>query len=112
MVRCPHKECSESDKEFESDFTMRQHHTKVHDEQLPNCECSECGKDFFEKGAKKKYCNDCGHNAHYVGENNPNYKGKVEYVEDLKERSTCSGEDCDESRPVALCFHHKPEYEK
>ena len=78
MVTCPHEECSDSDREFESDATMRQHHTKVHDEQLPNNSCDECGDEFFDKGSANKYCDDCRHEAHYVGETAPNYSGAKE----------------------------------
>ena len=88
MVTCPHEECSDSDREFESDATMRQHHTKVHDEQLPNNSCDECGDEFFDKGSANKYCDDCRHEAHYVGETAPNYSG-------AKEKTKCKecGED-------------------
>ena len=112
MVQCPHEDCRNSDREFHSDAHMRQHHTVIHGERLPNGKCPECEEKFFKKNSKRKYCTDCGKKRTQKGSNNPNYKGKVEYVEDLKERLTCSEEGCDESRSVALCFHHKPEYEK
>lgn len=108
MVRCPHKDCSDSDREFESDSSMRQHHTMVHDEQLPNSKCNNCGNKFFRKSGGS-YCDDCKGNK---GVNNPNYKGKVDYIDKILERAVCSENGCNESRPVALCFHHKPKYEK
>lgn len=73
MVDCPHPDCKESDKEFQSDVTMRQHHTKVHGERLPNSICKDCEKDFFrEQGGK--YCDECWSDD-MTGENNPNYAG-------------------------------------
>ena len=112
MVRCPHEECSSSDKEFDSDANMRRHHTMTHDEQLPNYECPDCGQKFFKENNKKKYCANCSKKRNHKGSNHPNYKGKADYVDDIKKRATCSEEGCDEHRPAALCFHHKPEYGK
>jgi hypothetical protein len=112
MVQYPHEDCSDSSKDFQSDATMRQHHTKVHDEKLPNCECDECEKEFFKKNGRRKYCDDCKYDSHYKGENNPNYKGKIDYVKDIKKHRICSENGCKESRPEALCFHHNPEYKK
>jgi len=88
MVQCPHEDCSDSNKEFQSDVTMRQHHTKVHDEQLPNCECDECEKEFFKKNGRRKYCDGCKYDEHYEGENNPNYSGAKEETE----CNECEGE--------------------
>lgn len=84
MVSCPHPECANSDKEFQSESTMRQHHTKVHGEKLPNCTCAECGRKFFHKGGARTYCDSCK-NLRYKGENNPAYNGG-------KEKTTC--EEC------------------
>ena len=78
MVKCPHPDCAESGKDFYSDVTMRQHHTKVHGQQLPNCTCNACGEDFFNKGADRKYCDDCKYEYTHQGENNPNYSAKKE----------------------------------
>ena len=116
MVKCPHKDCSNSNKEFLSDSTMRQHHTYVHNEQLPNSECESCGDKFFRR-CGGTYCDDCKGSYKrkarvYKGENHPRYKGKTDYIENIKNSATCSEKDCNESRPAALCFHHKPEYEK
>jgi hypothetical protein len=55
---------------------MRQHHTKVHGEQLPNSQCKNCGEEFFRKSGGK-YCDDCKDDR-YRGANNPNYKGAKE----------------------------------
>lgn len=88
MVKCPHRECEDTDKDFQSDATMRQHHTMVHDEQLPNSKCEICGDEFFRKGGGK-YCNECkDKDERRKGSNNPNYK-------DAKESASC--ENCGES---------------
>ena len=112
MVKCPHEDCRNSDREFHSDGTMRQHHTKIHGERLPNCKCSECGEKFFKKDNGTKYCTECSKKRNHKGSNNPNYKGKADYVDDIKQKATCSVEGCEESRPVALCFHHDSADEK
>jgi len=44
------------------------------------------------------------------GENNPAYKGKYDYVENVKEESVC--EKCGEDRNPALCFHHQDPEDK
>jgi 5-methylcytosine-specific restriction endonuclease McrA len=49
---------------------MRQHHTKVHDQLLPNRECKGCGLDFYDEKAKQSFCDDCNPNA---GEHNGNW---------------------------------------
>lgn len=81
MVQCPHEDCSDSNKEFQSDVTMRQHHTKVHDVQLPNCECAKCEEEFFKENGNRKYCDSCKYEGQYKGENNPNYSGGKEKTE-------------------------------
>jgi len=80
MVECPHENCRDSNKDFQSDATMRQHHTKVHEERLPNSECKSCGNEFFRKSGGM-YCDDCKEKR-YLGSNNPNYK-------DAKEKADC-----------------------
>jgi hypothetical protein len=42
---------------------MRQHHTKVHGEALPNRVCSRCETDFYDPKARKEYCSNCNPNA-------------------------------------------------
>lgn len=54
---------------------MRQHHTKVHDEPLPNRSCSGCGTNFYDVKARRDYCDDCNPNA---GEYNGNWKDATE----------------------------------
>lgn len=66
---------------------MRQHHTKVHDDPLPNRECNGCGSEFYDPKARKSYCDDCNPNA---GQHNGNWK-------DAKETAECErcGEEFD-----------------
>lgn len=106
MVKCPHYDCSDSDKEFESESTMRQHHTKVHNKRLPNCECENCDELFYHKSGTRSYCDECKDEIN-KGENNPNYSGgkkktqcrecssEFEYYESEKEGIFCS--DCVEN---------------
>jgi len=54
MAKCP--TCGED--KFETVSGMRQHHTRVHGEKLPNKECSECGEKFYYDG-EKKLCKEC-----------------------------------------------------
>lgn len=54
---------------------MRQHHTKVHGEPLPNRTCKGCELEFYDPKARRTYCDDCNPNA---GEHNGNWKGGPE----------------------------------
>jgi len=58
---------------------MRQHHTKVHDQPLPNRACKGCGTEFYDPKARLTYCEDCDPNA---GSHNGNWSG-------ASETSTC-----------------------
>lgn len=58
---------------------MRQHHTKVHGDPLPNRECKGCGTEFYVGKAQRKFCDACNPNA---GEHNGNWK-------EAKESTTC-----------------------
>ncbi|WP_459810417.1 HNH endonuclease [Halopiger thermotolerans] len=71
---CP--TCGES---LSSERGMRQHHTKVHGDPLPNRICSGCGTEFYDPKARREYCDDCNPNA---GEHNGNWN-------DAKETTTC-----------------------
>ncbi len=57
---------------------MRQHHTKVHGDPLPNRTCEGCGTEFYDEKARLKYCDDCDPNA---GEHNGNWKDAQETAE-------------------------------
>lgn len=58
---------------------MRQHHTKVHSESLPNRTCAECGDQFYDPKARRTYCDDCYTGA---GKQNGNWKN-------VKETTNC-----------------------
>lgn len=58
---------------------MRQHHTKVHGESLPNRTCKGCERDFYDPKADRIFCDDCNPNA---GKHNGNWK-------DAKETAYC-----------------------
>lgn len=83
--------------------------------------CQQCEEEFAsrkheEKRNKRKYCSlSCSGKASrqkidQTGENNPAWKGKRQYVEDIKDKSEC--EDCGEERNACLCFHHENPEEK
>jgi hypothetical protein len=59
---------------------MRQHHTKMHGEPLPNRTCTGCDERFYDPKARREYCGDCNPNA---GSNNGNWKHAAE--DDLSE---------------------------
>lgn len=81
----PTHPCPTCERTFSTERGMRQHHTKVHGEPLPNRTCSECGERFYDPKARRTYCEDCYTGA---GEQNGNWKG-------AKERAACRrcGED-------------------
>ena len=80
-------DCPTCGKSLSTDRGMRQHHTKVHDDPLPNRECKGCGTEFYDPKARKSYCDDCNPNA---GQHNGNWK-------DAKETTDCErcGEEFD-----------------
>jgi 5-methylcytosine-specific restriction endonuclease McrA len=51
---------------------MRQHHSKVHGESLPNRTCKGCDEQFYDPKARRVYCDECDPNA---GSNNGNWRG-------------------------------------
>lgn len=51
--------CPTCDRPFDTLAGMRQHHTKVHDEPLPNRECERCGTEFYDPDSAHIYCEDC-----------------------------------------------------
>jgi len=64
---------------FDSRRGLGVHHSRVHDEQLPNRECNECGAEFHSE-YQKKYCSEECHDRGVVlaGAENPNYDGGKE----------------------------------
>ena len=72
-------ECPTCGKELTTQRGMRQHHTKVHDDPLPNRTCKGCGTEFYDGKARLAFCEDCNPNA---GRHNGNWK-------DAKETADC-----------------------
>lgn len=77
--------CPSCDRVLNTEGGKRQHHSKIHDEPLPNCTCKGCGSEFYHPKSNRKFCEACDPRK---GENNSNYK-------DAKEETTCNecGED-------------------
>ncbi|ELY87731.1 HNH endonuclease [Natrialba hulunbeirensis JCM 10989] len=78
-------DCPTCGKSLSTEQGMRQHHTKVHSEPLPNRTCTGCETDFYDPKARRSYCDDCNPNA---GSNNGNWR-------DAKETTTCTHCDAD-----------------
>lgn len=72
--------CPTCEKLLETERGMRQHHTKVHGEPLPNRTCKGCDVDFYDPKARRHYCEGCNPNA---GKHNGNWK-------DAREIENCS----------------------
>lgn len=72
-------DCPTCGKSLQTESGMRQHHTKVHGDPLPNRTCKGCGVDFYDPKARQAYCGDCDPNA---GTHNGNWKG-------AKAQTTC-----------------------
>jgi hypothetical protein len=73
-------DCPTCGKSLSSERGMRQHHTKVHGDPLPNRTCADCGIRFYDPKAQRKYCDGCDSQA---GEKNGNYS-------DAKESTSCN----------------------
>lgn len=71
-------DCPTCGKSLNTEQGMRQHHTKVHDEALPNRTCEDCGEDFYDPKARRTYCDDCYTEA---GAQNGNWNGAKERTE-------------------------------
>jgi 5-methylcytosine-specific restriction endonuclease McrA len=68
-------ECPTCGKALPTEQGVKQHHTTVHGDPLPNRTCNGCGTDFYDPKSRLEYCDDCDPNA---GENNGNWKGAKE----------------------------------
>lgn len=68
-------ECPTCGKILNTTRGMRQHHTKVHGDPLPNRACSGCKTRFYDPKARREYCDDCNPNA---GKHNGNWKNASE----------------------------------
>ncbi|MCU4802037.1 HNH endonuclease [Halobacteria archaeon HArc-gm2] len=81
--------CPTCGRDFDSHRGLSVHHSRVHDDQLPNRACDHCEESFY-CDYERKYCSDDCHDeaVSFEGRSNPNYGGG-------KERTTC--ELCDQS---------------
>ncbi len=72
-------DCPSCNKQYSTHRGLSVHHTRVHDEKLPNRTCEHCGTKF-RSDYQKTYCSeDCYQSAvSRAGENNPNYRGGKE----------------------------------
>lgn len=71
-------ECPKCDKILRTLQGLRIHHTKIHDEHLPNRTCQDCKTQFYDPKSQRVYCDDCNPNA---GQNNGNWKNGTETAE-------------------------------
>lgn len=67
--------CPSCHRSFPTRQGLRIHHTKVHQDPLPNRTCVDCGGRFYDPKARRKFCSDCNPNA---GKNNGNWSGAKE----------------------------------
>ncbi|WP_380677465.1 HNH endonuclease [Salinigranum sp. GCM10025319] len=65
-------DCPTCDKTLRTRSGVRQHHSKVHDDPLPNRTCRGCDENFYDPKSRREYCDECNPNA---GSNNGNWKG-------------------------------------
>ena len=72
-------DCPTCGKSLATERGMRQHHTKVHGDPLPNRTCQGCETEFYDPKSRRSYCDDCDPNA---GEHNGNWA-------DAAETTTC-----------------------
>jgi len=71
-------DCPTCGKSLNTEHGMRQHHTKVHGDPIPNRTCKGCETEFYDPKARKTYCEDCNPNA---GEHNGNWRDAQESTE-------------------------------
>lgn len=68
-------DCPTCGKTLATERGMRQHHTKVHGDSLPNRTCGDCGVEFYDPKSRRTYCDDCYSEE---GANNGNYSDATE----------------------------------
>lgn len=71
--------CPTCDKNLTTERGVKQHHTKVHGESLPNCVCNICGENFYHESSDRVRCKE---HRGQSGELNGNYRS-------AKEKSEC-----------------------
>jgi len=75
-------ECPTCERVFDSRRGLGVHHSSVHDEQLPNRVCDNCGKEFYCESARVYCSSEChDESVSYEGKENPNYRGGKETTE-------------------------------
>ncbi len=68
-------ECPTCGKSLRTVQGMRQHHTKVNGDPLPNRTCKGCGTEFYDSKARRSFCENCNPNA---GKHNGNWSGATQ----------------------------------
>lgn len=68
-------DCPTCSRSVRTESGLRQHHSKVHGESLPNRTCADCGVEFYDPKSQRKYCDNCNPNA---GKNNGNWSDSRE----------------------------------
>ncbi|MFB1064149.1 HNH endonuclease [Natrinema sp. H-ect4] len=80
-------DCPTCGKSLRTTQGMRQHHTKVHGDPLPNRTCSGCETEFYDPKAQRDYCESCNPNG---GEHNGNWSNATETADCKRCGSTFS----------------------
>jgi hypothetical protein len=78
-------DCPTCGKSLSTERGMRQHHTKVHGDPLPNRTCKDCGAEFYDPKARRSYCEGCYSES---GAKNGNYRDATE-ITDCKRCGAC-----------------------
>jgi hypothetical protein len=65
-------ECPSCKRELTTMHGVRTHHTRVHDEHLPNRTCKGCSTTFYDETSQRSFCDNCDPRA---GSNNSNWRG-------------------------------------
>lgn len=71
-------DCPTCDRTLNTKQGVRMHHTRIHDEHLPNRTCKGCNTEFYDSKSRLEYCDDCDPNA---GKHNGNYRDATEETE-------------------------------
>lgn len=71
-------DCPTCGKSLATEQGMRQHHTKVHGDPLPNRTCKGCGDEFYDPKARRSYCEGCYSES---GTKNGNYRDAAEITD-------------------------------
>jgi len=129
--------CPTCDKELSSERGMRQHHTKVHENPLPNLVCKRCNESFYHPKSDRTFCSSCRgkpepkpddieldegqcweelsayqrwylkNRSEEIDRVKKRQKNTMEWLKGLKENMECF--DCGETHPTVLDFHHQDE---